>query len=226
MDKLRFLRGEKGWSKKDIAKAAGIAYTTYMEYESKRRQSTPTVRNAQGIANAFGVNVNYLFDETKGYPPGLEDLIKKGFTDLKVDIAAGQPPPGSDAKINIIGLVSAGETEIAYDDAGLPVGGSIEEPLERPYDVKDANTYGLVIEGNSMLPGYPKGTKVVVCPAETVRTGDIVICRLRSTGKVYIKEVKFQGDTVILSSHNTASYAPMAVPYKDIRFCHKVVWLR
>lgn len=207
MDKLRLLRETRGWTKKDAAKRAGVAYTTYVEYEGKKRQCKPTIKHAQEIARAFGLSTDYLLDETKGYPPPPE---------------AQRPSP----LINIIGLVSAGETEIAYDDAGLPVGGSIEEPLERPYDVKDANAYGLSIEGDSMLPGYPKGSKVVVCPSEKVKTGDIVICRLRSTGKVYIKEVKFQGDMVILSSHNTASHAPMAVPYNDILFCHKVVWTR
>ncbi len=207
MDKLRLLRETRGWTKRDVARRAGVAYTTYAEYEGKKRQCKPTIKHAQAIAKAFGLSADYLLDETKGYPPPPET----------------QSPP---SLINIIGLVSAGETEIAYDDAGLPVGGSIEEPLERPYDVKDANAYGLLIEGNSMLPGYPKGTKVVVCPSETVKTGDIVICRLQSTGKVYIKEVKFQGDMVILSSHNTANYAPMAVSSKDILFCHKVVWVR
>lgn len=207
MDKLRHLRDTRGWTKKDVARKAGVAYTTYAEYERKKRQSKPTIKHARAIARVFGLSADYLLDETKGYPPPPET----------------QRPS---SLINIIGLVSAGETEIAYDDAGLPVGGSIEEPLERPYDVKDAHTYGLLIEGNSMLPGYPKGTKVVVCPSETVKTGDIVICRLRSTGKVYIKEIKFQGDVVILSSHNTTSYPPMAVPQKDILFCHKVVWAR
>ncbi|HLG31183.1 MAG TPA: LexA family transcriptional regulator [Candidatus Brocadiales bacterium] len=218
MDKLKQLRDDRGWTKKDVARRAGVAYTTYAEYEGKKRQCKPTIKHAQAIARVFGLSADYLLDETKGYPPPPET---HGFA--KASAMASQRPS---SLINIIGLVSAGETEIAYDDAGLPVGGSIEEPLDKPYDIKDPNAYGLLIEGNSMLPGYPKGTKVVVCPSETVKTGDIVICRLQSTGKVYIKEVKFQGDMVILSSHNTANYAPMAVSSKDILFCHKVVWVR
>lgn len=233
MDKLRFLRESKGWTKKDAAKAVRIPYTTYVEYESQKRQCNPTGKNVQSIANAFGVSADYLFNETKGYPPGPEDFITPLASEVGVlpyahrkrkrDITGIQP--GID-RINIIGLVSAGETDIAYDDAGLPVGGSIEVPIERPYDIDDVNAYGLIIDGDSMLPGYPKGTKVIVCPSEQVKTGDIVICRLRSTGKVYIKEIKFQGEMVILSSHNSTNYAPMAVPYKDILFCHKVVWVR
>jgi phage repressor protein C with HTH and peptisase S24 domain len=233
MDKLRFLREARSWTKKAAANKVGIPYTTYVEYEDKKRQCNPTGRKVQALAKAFGVSADYLFDETKGYPPGPEDLITshaQGTSTLTYPAPTwegntGETVPGSN-RVNIIGLVSAGETEIAYDDAGLPVGGSIEDPIERPYDVKDPNTYGLVIEGDSMLPGYPKGTKVIVCPSDNIKTGDIVICSLRSTGKVYIKEIKHQGDMIILSSHNTANYPPMAVPYKDVLFCHKVVWAR
>lgn len=227
-EKLKHLREAKGWTKKDAAKVVAVPYTTYQKYEDRKQHSKPVGMKGEKLARAFGVTTEYLFNDAKDYPPCPQDHIRVGeiLVDLKTDVRATGKMLVPPNRINIIGVVSAGETDIAYDDAGLPVGGSIEEPIERPYDVKDANAYGLVIEGNSMLPGYPKGTKVVVCPSETVKTGDIVICRLRSTGKVYIKEVKFQGDTVILSSHNATSYAPMAAPYKDVLFCHKVVWLR
>lgn len=67
---------------------------------------------------------------------------------------------------------------------------------------------------------------MVVCPSEKVKSGDLVICRLKSTGKVYIKEIAFSSNMVILKSHNTTAYEPMAVPKDDIAFCHKVVWAK
>ncbi len=230
--KLRLLRAEKGWTKSNAARTAGIPISSYRNYEKEDLKKL-TGEVALSLARAYGVKVEYLLDETKDFPPRLEDRVAPitGNTHIHSGETRSHRPtkPTGIAmllpQIPVVGYVAAGETEIAYDDAGLPVGGSIDEPLERLPDVKDEHAYGLVVTGNSMLPGYPKGTKVIVCPCEKVKTGDIVICRLHSTSKVYIKEIAFTNSSmVILKAHNVTAYEPIVVPRDDILFCHKVVW--
>lgn len=270
--KLRHLRAEKGWTKSEVARVAGIPISSYRNYEKENLKELPG-KAALSLARAYGVTVEYLLNDSKDFPPDPGDRITKEGAAGNLpkvrhgEFLGGQPKEEAVGKtvataqggrttqtrlpgfvvppqnIPVVGYVAAGETEIAYDDAGLPVGGSIDEPLERLPDVTDEHAYGLTVSGNSMLPGYPRGTKVIVCPSEKVRSGDLVICRLRSTGKVYIKEIAFVGSPpksalersegayaasgmVVLKSHNTTAHEPMVVPREDILFCHKVVWTK
>lgn len=241
--KLRLLRAEKAWTRSGAARAAGIPISSYRNYEREDLKKL-SGEVALNLAKAYGVTVEYLLNDSKEFPPSPEDRINSGAA-VRLEAAAGRqglshPPKAEAAKpigvghaatappnIPIVGYVAAGETEIAYDDAGLPVGGSIDEPLERLPDVADVNAYGLIVSGNSMLPGYPSGTKVIVCPSEKVKSGDLVICRLRSTGKVYIKEIAFTTPgMIVLKSHNMTTYEPMVVSREDVLFYHKVVWAK
>ena len=234
--KLRLLRAEKGWTKSSAARSAKIPISSYRNYEKESLNRKLPGKSALALANAFGVSLEYLLDDARDYPPRPRDRRFQVAqeteasddgekTAVRRQISVSKSGVGSNG-INIVGHVAAGETDIVFDDAGLPAGGSIDEPLERLPDVKDENAYGLVISGNSMLPGYPQGTRVIVCPSEKVRSGDLVICRLNSTGKVYIKEIAFSSDRVILKSHNMTAYEPVAVAKEDIVFCHKVVWTK
>ncbi|HHT9134780.1 MAG TPA: XRE family transcriptional regulator [Candidatus Avalokitesvara rifleensis] len=234
--KLRLLRAEKGWTKSSAARAAKIPISSYRNYEKESLNRKLPGKSALALANAFGISLEYLLDDARDYPPRPRDrrfqVAQETETSddgektaVRRQISVSKSGAGGNG-INIVGHVAAGETDIVFDDAGLPAGGSIDEPLERLPDVKDENAYGLVISGNSMLPGYPQGTRVIVCPSEKVRSGDLVICRLNSTGKVYIKEIAFSSDRVILKSHNMTAYEPVAVAKEDIVFCHKVVWTK
>lgn len=200
-------------------------------------------KELQAFSGILRVTKGYLVDDKKGYPPSDDDRTKECLIDLKMDIRAVTSEqktqeleeemkryelPPMIGKIPIVGCVSAGETENAYGDAGLPVGASLpgEDPIDRPRDVTDPNAYGLIITGDSMRPGYPNGTKVVVCPNRKAKSGDIAIVRLRSTGKVYVKEIDLKGDNVSLTSHNFINYSPIQVSVNDIHFMHPVAWFK
>jgi phage repressor protein C with HTH and peptisase S24 domain len=236
--KLRLLRADRGWTKSSAARAAGIPISSYRNYEKESLNRKLPAKSALKLSKAFGVSLEYLLDESRDYPPGpMDERVVQAGPDTETAQLSGKPkafavrgvlpknPRGSNG-INVVGHVAAGDTDIVFGDAGLPIGGSIDEPLERLPDVADKDAYGLIVSGDSMLPGYPEGTKVVVCPSENVRSGDVVICRLTSTGKVYIKEIAFSSHMVILKSHNATAYEPMAASREDISFCHKVVWAK
>lgn len=197
----------------------------------------------QMLSEILGVTKEYLLDDRKSWPPSSEDRLKEATQDLKMEIVAVSLEektkwltdelkkfelPSAIGKIPVRGYVSAGETNIAYGDAGLPVGESLpgEEPINRPFDVTDPNAYGLIVKGDSMLPGYPEGTKVVVCPSLEAKTHDIAIVRVKSTEKVYIKEVTFKRDSMSLISYNTIYYPTMEIPLLEVHFCHPVKWFK
>ncbi|MCP4365276.1 MAG: LexA family transcriptional regulator [Planctomycetes bacterium] len=236
--KLRLLRAERGWTKSSAARAAGIPISSYRNYEKESLNRKLPSMSALALSKAFGVSLEYLLDESRDYPPDpmkertvqVEPESETGALNNKTKARGRQgvsvESSGGSNGINVVGHVAAGDTDIVFGDAGLPIGGSIDEPLERLPDVADKDAYGLIVSGDSMLPGYPEGTKVVVCPSENVRSGDVVICRLTSTGKVYIKEIAFSSRMVILKSHNATAHEPMAASREDISFCHKVVWAK
>lgn len=67
-EKLRHLRAEKGWNRSEAARQSEIPISTYQAYEKLNRK--PKGEAAIKIARAFGVTVDYLLDDGKGYPPG------------------------------------------------------------------------------------------------------------------------------------------------------------
>ena len=75
-EKLKHLRGEKGWGRSETARQAKIPAATYQSYEQFNRK--PSGEYALALAKALGVTVEYLLDEEKGYPPIRTDLLTEG----------------------------------------------------------------------------------------------------------------------------------------------------
>lgn len=61
-EKILRLRKEKKWSQKDLAKMIGTSGPVLGRYE--RDEITPSVEVAKKLAEAFGVTLDYLVDET------------------------------------------------------------------------------------------------------------------------------------------------------------------
>ena len=58
VNRMKQLREEKGLNMKDVAKALGMPYTTYVNYEKGARE--PNSETLIQIANFFGVSVDFL----------------------------------------------------------------------------------------------------------------------------------------------------------------------
>ena len=61
-EKILRLRKEKKWSRKELAKMIGTSGPVLGRYE--RDEITPSVEVAKKLAEAFGVTLDYLVDET------------------------------------------------------------------------------------------------------------------------------------------------------------------
>lgn len=109
--------------------------------------------------------------------------------------------------------------------AGYPVGHSIDE-VRRPDRVTDPHAYALFVKGNSMEPLLPEGSLVVAVTDTPAKTGEIVICREKKEGKVYIKHLRRDGEIVVLGSFNTQEHDPLTFKKEDIHFLHPCMWFK
>lgn len=126
--------------------------------------------------------------------------------------------------IPLIGYVAAGETDIAFTDAGLPAGAGLpgEEPIPR-WPGAGQHAYALRITGESMMPLCPPGTTIVIDPDRTPRGGEPAICQT-TEGKSYFKIVHFEtSGRIRLVSTNQGVAGDIILQRSQVRRLQKVV---
>ena len=124
--------------------------------------------------------------------------------------------------IPVVGLAEAGSGGF-YDDQGYPVGQGMYT-VSRPPDIADPNAYGVEVAGDSMVPRLCHKDVVIASPALAVQSGDLAVVRL-ADDEVMIKRVRFRYNLIILESVNPA-YEPKIVEPGEVRFLHRVVWIK
>lgn len=122
--------------------------------------------------------------------------------------------------VPLLGLAQAGSGGF-FDSAGHPAGQGWDE-VQLPAAADDG-TYALEVSGDSMLPLYREGDRVIVSPTEQVRRGDRVVVRTRQ-GEVMIKILARQtAKTLELHSVNP-EYQPRTVPIADVEWMARIIW--
>ncbi|MGJ8562943.1 MAG: S24 family peptidase [Alphaproteobacteria bacterium] len=127
---------------------------------------------------------------------------------------------GRGPAIPVIGLAEAGDDGF-FDDAGFPVGGGWDEV--RVPGTKNENVYALEISGDSMLPVFRDGDRVLVSPHETVRRGDRVVVKTIH-GEVMAKELRRMTTTRIELLSVNPDYDDRTLNRKDIQWIARIVW--
>jgi phage repressor protein C with HTH and peptisase S24 domain len=120
----------------------------------------------------------------------------------------------------LLGLAQAGEAGF-FDDAGLPTGEGWEQtelPTPRP------GLFSLRISGDSMVPLYREGDRVIVDPAAAdFRKGDRVVVRTTG-GETLAKELAaIDSRRVVLASINRA-YEPRTIPRREVLWIGRILW--
>jgi transcriptional regulator with XRE-family HTH domain len=72
-EKLMHLRAEKGWNRSEAARRTNIPISTYQAFEKLNRK--PKGEAAMKLAKIFGVTLDYLMDDERGYPPSPLDRV-------------------------------------------------------------------------------------------------------------------------------------------------------
>jgi phage repressor protein C with HTH and peptisase S24 domain len=200
---LDALAARQGLSPSGLARLAGLDPTTFNK--SKRGSANgklrwPSTESLAKVLTAAGI--------------GLEDFVALTGEDHSVGRGRTRPVP-------LIGFAQAGQKGY-FDDAGFPAGGGWEE-IRFP-DIADDRAYALEIAGDSMLPVYRDGDRILVSPSGSLRRGDRVVARTRA-GEVMAKQLgRLTAQHVELKSFN-AAYADLDFPMSEIAFIHRIVWV-
>ncbi len=182
-----------------------------------------------GLARQAGLDPT-TFNKSKRQSPGGKDrwpsteslskvLAVVGMTFEDFAALAGDSQ-GRGPAIPVIGLAEAGSDGF-FDDAGFPVGGGWDEV--RVPGTKHESVYALEISGDSMLPVFRHGDRVLVSPNETVRRGDRVVVKTFD-GEVMAKELwRLTNTRIELKSINPA-YDDRVFDRKDVQWIARIVW--
>jgi phage repressor protein C with HTH and peptisase S24 domain len=121
----------------------------------------------------------------------------------------------------LLGFAQAGAGGY-FDSSGYPAGSGWDE-VSFP-DVQDEALYALEIQGDSMLPVYRDGDRIVVSPSAAIRRGDRVVVQT-TDGEIMAKELKRQTNrTVELTSLN-ADHAERVLPVSDVAWMARIMWV-
>ena len=183
-----------------LAKLAGLDPTSFNR--SKRasaddppRPRWPTTESLAKVLAATGVDLGEFAELAMG----------------RVAPARGVP---------LLGLAQAGRDGY-FDDAGFPAGEGWER-VDAPGT--EAGDYALKITGDSMLPVYREGDRVVVRPlSEPPRRGDRVVVKTQA-GEVMAKEVaRVTARRLTLRSLNPA-HPDRTVDLADVAWVARILW--
>jgi phage repressor protein C with HTH and peptisase S24 domain len=182
-----------------LAKRAGLDPTTFNK--SKRslmdgRLRWPSTESISKILEATGAS--------------LEDFV------ALIERKAPRLKP-----VPIIGFAQAGSGGF-FDDGGVPVGKGWDEVMFP--DVQDEHIYALEIAGDSMMPAYRDGDRIIIAPTAPVRRGDRVVVKTRE-GEIMAKELRRQtAKTVELKSLNV-EHPDRVFALQDVVWMARIMWV-
>ncbi|MBF0105837.1 MAG: LexA family transcriptional regulator [Deltaproteobacteria bacterium] len=179
------------------------------------------------LASKLGISYQYLSGiELEREHRYAHELIEKIAEALEIDyielcqIASGQLVDKNDkTSIPVLGFANApkGKNSIAWDDAGLPHGKTIDE-ITVSDEINDPKAYALIVKDNSM--GYiERDWTLVVSPSRQIGHREPVIVVVDSEPLFRLIEIGFDGYkfyTAINIDH------PLIVPKQDRIIIHKI----
>jgi phage repressor protein C with HTH and peptisase S24 domain len=122
--------------------------------------------------------------------------------------------------VPLIGLAQAGSSGY-FDDAGFPAGAGWEE-IAFP-ELGDPHAYALEITGESMLPIYRDGDRIIVSPLASTRRGDRVVAKTVA-GEVMAKVLgRMTMRRIELLSFNP-NFEDRIFEPADVVFVHRIIW--
>jgi phage repressor protein C with HTH and peptisase S24 domain len=192
------LAARHGMSPSGLARLAGLDPTTFNK--SKRNSGNGKLRwpSTESLSKVLGAT-----------GASLED-----FVGLAGDRGARI------RMVPLIGLAQAG-TAGFFDDAGFPAGSGWED-IAFP-EIGDEHCYALEIAGESMLPVYRDGDRIMVSPSASIRRGDRVVVKTH-TGEVMAKQMsRMTAQRIELKSFNPA-FEERGFALNEIAFVHRIVW--
>lgn len=211
----------------DLAKKSEVSQPRIHEIVNGITKN-PRMETLKKISEAFGVTVDDLTASNPSYKPQHVTYESTGSIAVsgKSEITINRPEgafdiPRSTRKIPVISWAQAGADGFFEDCHAVGFGYA---EISCPYDVTDQNAYALMINGESMYPKFEQGDIVIVSPSAEAQTGDCAIVRLKD-GQVMAKKIKNKNSHYVLVSLNP-DYEDIVCEPQEIRFIHKIVWIK
>jgi len=121
--------------------------------------------------------------------------------------------------VPLLGLAQAGSGGF-FDSAGFPTGQGWDEV---PLPGGEEGTYALEVTGDSMLPLYRDGDRLILSATAQLRRGDRVVVRTRD-GEVLAKVLHRQtAKTLELHSLNP-DHPPRILDMSDVESVARIIW--
>lgn len=193
-----------GLSASGLAKRAGLDPTSFNKskrYAPDGRPRWPSTESIAKVIDAVGIEIEDFFVETQLPVSRVEASIQ--------------------TTIPVLGFARAGMGGF-FDDGGFPVGEGWAE-IEFPNPQKE-RVYALTIQGDSMLPLYRDGDKIIVEPDSNVKIGDRVVVRTHS-GEVMAKLLIHKTEHEVLLQSVNDDYPDPVLKTKDIDWIARIAWV-
>ncbi|SMH38566.1 S24 family peptidase [Mesorhizobium australicum] len=191
--------------------------------------------SASGLAKRAGLD-STAFNKSKrqsvdGRPrwPSTESLAKvmeatgaslEEFINLVRGPAASDRLPTQPASVPLVGFAQAGAGGF-FDDAGFPAGQGWDL-VEIPAGARDG-AYALQVQGDSMLPLYRHGDRLIVDPNANIRRGDRVVVKTHG-GEVMAKVLERRTSRAIELMSLNPEHPVRTVPTTEIAWVARIVW--
>lgn len=200
--KLRKLRKGLRLTQAELAKLLGI-HRTYLVLIEKGKK-IPSPRLERAILDFMD-----KADRQSLSPQTLWTMSQPGRAN-----ASALVPESPTRRAPVVSWAAAGQAR-AYED----LANQIEETVET--DCRDANSFAIIIEGDSMENKFYAGDRVVFAPNSEPRNGDAVVAKLQD-GRVFFKyffRTGPEGGRVKLVSENQ-NYGPLEFERADFAFIY------
>lgn len=213
--RLKELRGERGWYQKELAHELGVSRSTVASWESEASNGFPEARYLLKLATLFSVPIDYLLGKTD------DRRAAPAVREPEVIYSTGPVLPHGAIPVEFVPIPILGRIH-----AGAPTW--IEENREgTTYITKDQSrggeffalrVHGDCMTGARILPG----DLVIVRKQPTVDDGQIAVVYWHGEEEANLRRVRRMNDHVLLTADNPA-YPPVLLPPEKVTILGRVV---
>ena len=188
-----------------LAKRAGLDSTAFNKSKRQSVDGRPRWPSTESLAKVI---------EATG--SSLDEFLAL----VKADASRDNRPTARSSPVPLLGFAQAGAGGF-FDDAGFPAGQGWDL-IEIPSGAGEG-TYALQVQGDSMLPLYRDGDRLIVDPTATVRRGDRVVVKTTS-GEVMAKVLERQGSRGMELASLNPEHPARALAASEIVWVARIVW--
>ena len=203
------LAARQGLSVSGLAKKAGLDPTAFNISKRHGPDGRPRWPSTESIAKILAATGEDVEDFVAGAPRARRPVRPME-----------GPFRGEARPVPLLGFAQAGAGGF-FDDGGFPAGQGWDE-VAFPA-IPDEGAYALEVSGDSMLPLYRDGDRIIVSPAARIRRGDRIVVRT-TDGEVMAKILKRRTNSQIELASLNPEHAERIVPVSAIDWVARILW--